>query len=141
MCSVDMAVRYSLTTVNFTGVYGAGRDAESFLQVFDELGTPFLFGLVKQGHRVCKSVDFLPQFAFMDTLFARDFNSTTNVAEITEGLVKERNGGYEIIFFGSVVQDPFSSVLLRLAVIFEFGGHRGSLLRYVQVTESVQDTG
>jgi len=78
----------------------------------------------------------------MYILFAtRDFESTTNIAEITKGLVKERNGDYKIVFFGSVVQDPFSKVPLRLSIIFEFGDQRGSLSCYVQVTEPIQDAG
>jgi len=53
---------------------------------------------------------------------SRDFYSATNVAEVTKGLEKEGNGGYEIVLRGAVVQDSLFGVLLKLPVIFEFGG-------------------
>jgi hypothetical protein len=130
-----------LTAGDFAGVYGTRFDTENTFQMLEELRTSFLFGLVKQGHRVCEGVDFSPQFAFGVTPLSRDFHSTTNVAEVTKGLEKERDGGYGVVFFGAVVQDSLCGVLLRVLVIFEFGGHRWSLPCYVQVTEPIQDTG
>jgi len=139
--SVYVAIRYGLNAGDFAGAYGALRNIENFFQMAEELGTSFLFGLVKQGHRVCESVDFSPQFVFTDILLSRNFHSATDVAEVTKGLEKERNGGYEIVFFGAVVQDSPFGVLLSLRIIFELGGHRRSLLSYVQVTKPIQDTG
>ena len=103
MGTVHVAIRYKSGARDFSGLDGSGDDTKNTFQTRNKYTTPIVFRAIKLNHPVRQFVDFVPQFPIVDILPSRDFHSATNVVEVTKGLEKERDGGYQIVFVGAIV--------------------------------------